>query len=147
MKRLSSILKEAALYLWQLPQNLLGLILIAVYRPDVKLTASNGNTVCFAKGMPGGISLGKYSIISKSYYTYSAKGDSNKALELDVTKHEALGHGKQSRILGPFYLLVIGLPSIIWAWLYGSAIPYTKNGYYRFYTEKWADKLGGVIRS
>ena len=68
-------------------------------------------------------------------------------LNTDVVKHEALGHGTQSRILGPFYLPVIGLPSIIWAWLYGAVIPYTRNGYYRFYTEKWADKLGGVVRS
>lgn len=94
--------------------------------------------------MSGGISLGKYSVIS-DYYIRKCKTD-NEILDLDVTKHEALGHGTQSRILGPLYLLVIGLPSIIWAWMYGAVIPYTKNGYYRFYTEKWADKLAGITR-
>ena len=66
---------------------------------------------------------------------------------LDVSKHEALGHGTQSRYLGPFYLRIVGLQSIIWAWIYPcKAFPYSKNGYYKFWTEKWADKLGNVIR-
>jgi hypothetical protein len=144
-------LKEILLYIWQLPQNLLGLILIAIYKPEKdKLVLDNGNVVYFSKNMPGGISLGKYSIIN-SYYA-GLKTGSKKRLEdsilkeLDVVKHEGLGHGTQSRLLGPLYLLVIGLPSIIWAWMYGTIIPYTQNGYYKFYTEKWADSLGGVVR-
>ena len=40
MKKFLNILKEAALYLWQLPQNLLGLILIAIYKPS---TAEKAN--------------------------------------------------------------------------------------------------------
>lgn len=134
------------MYLWQLPQNILGLVLLLIYKPDVKIIASNGNIVYFTHKMPGGISLGKYSFINKGYYTYYAGSDYRKALELDVTKHEAIGHGTQSLWLGPFYLLVIGLPSIIWATLYGWIIPCTTNGYYVFYTEKSADRLGGVIR-
>ena len=144
---INTFMKNILLYIWQLPQNLLGLILVLFYRPDVKIKASNGNVVYFTHKMPGGISLGRYSIINKGYYRYDAKQDAEKALALNVTKHEALGHGAQSRLLGPLYLLVIGLPSIVWATLYGPIIPYTKNGYYVFYTEKWADKLGGVIRN
>jgi hypothetical protein len=60
-------------------------------------------------------------------------------------KHE-YGHAIQSRILGPLYLIIIGIPSIIWAALYGSIIPRYKNNYYRFYTEKWADKLMNIKR-
>ena len=138
-------LKEILLYIWQLPQNLLGLILLFIYRPEKLIKLENGNRVYFSKTMSGGISLGMYSIISTSYIR-NYKTD-EKILNLDVTKHEALGHGTQSRWLGPFYLLVIGLPSIIWAWIYPcKRFPYTKNGYYRFYTEKWADKLAGIIR-
>jgi hypothetical protein len=40
----------------------------------------------------------------------------------------------------------VGLQSICWAGLYGTIIKPTKNGYYRFWTESWADKLGGVKR-
>lgn len=141
------LLKNILLYIWQLPQNLIGLLLIAIYKPETEaLLLDNGNIVYFSKTMRGGISLGKYSIIN-SYYAGVKKRLSDSVLkELNVVKHEGLGHGTQSRILGPFYLPVIGLPSIIWAWMYGTIIPYTHNGYYRFYTEKWADKLGNVIR-
>jgi hypothetical protein len=143
MKKLFNIIKEAALFIWQLPQNIIGLILVLFYRPEKKLIAKNGNYVYLSRYMPGGISLGKYSIISRLYCI--GKTD-EQIIDLDVSKHEALGHGTQSRWLGPFYLPVIGLPSIIWAGLYGSVIPYTTNGYYRFYTEKWADKLAGIKR-
>lgn len=142
---------NALLYIWQLPQNILGLILLLFYKyEDNVVTAKNGNKIYFSKYMTGGISLGKYSIINSYYAGYKSKTKplltTKEILKLDVVKHEALGHGTQSRYLGPFYLLVIGLPGIIWAWIYGKIIPYTKNGYYVFYTEKWADKLGGVIR-
>ena len=59
-----------------------------------------------------------------------------------MVRHE-YGHCRQSRILGPFYLLVIGLPSLLWAlwWTPGRSV-----GYYSFYTERLADRLGGVKR-
>lgn len=140
------LIKEIILWIWQILQNIGGLIVLAIMGYEKVLTAENGNKVYFSKKMSGGISLGKYSIIS-DYYIRKCKTD-DEILNLDVTKHEALGHGKQSRILGPFYLFVIGIPSIVWAGIYPSRrFPYTKNGYYRFYTEKWADKLAGVVRS
>lgn len=146
MKQILNILKECCLWIWQLPQNIGGLIVIAIMGYEKVLTAPNGNKVYFSKKMSGGISLGKYSIIS-DYYIRKCKTD-DEILTLDVTKHEALGHGAQSRYLGPLYLFVIGIPSIVWAGLYGTKrFPYTKNGYYVFYTEKWADKLAEIVRS
>ena len=82
--------------------------------------------------MKGGISLGKYIIVNQ----WSTK---------KTIMHE-YGHCLQSKKLGWLYLAVIGLPSIVWAMLYGSVVKSTKNGYYKFYTESWADKLGGVKR-
>lgn len=56
-------------------------------------------------------------------------------------QHES-GHVKQSKILGPLYLLVIGLPSIVHAAMHRTVC---KNpNYYHFYTEKWANKLAGL---
>lgn len=82
--------------------------------------------------MSGGISLGKYIIVSQ----WS---------QIDTIKHE-FGHCRQSKYLGWLYLVVIGLPSIVWAGLYGTVVKVTKNGYYKFYTEKWADGLGKIKR-
>ena len=139
------LIKEIILWIWQLPQNIGGLIVLLMYGYDKKVIAPNGNIAYFSNRMSGGISLGKYSVID-DYYIRKCKTD-EAILDLDVTKHEALGHGTQSRWLGPLYLFVIGIPSIVWAWLYPSNLfPYTRNGYYRFYTEKWADKLAGIVR-
>ena len=82
--------------------------------------------------MRGGISLGKYIIVNQ--------------FARDNTVYHELGHCRQSMYLGWLYLIVIGIPSIVWAGLYGSIIKPTTNGYYKFYTEKWADKLGNVQR-
>ena len=77
--------------------------------------------------MRGGVSLGKYIIV-------------NQWMPTKEIMHE-YGHCRQSKYLGPLYLLVIGIPSLIWA-IFGKR----GDAYYTFYTEKWADKLGGVDR-
>lgn len=95
------------------------------------------NAEVYLQKVKGGVTLGKYIFINQNYQ--------DKTL---VIKHEC-GHVKQSLILGPLYLLVIGLPSILHAWL-GSYIGCCwENGrynYHHFYTEKWADKLMGIKR-
>ena len=97
----------------------------------------NGNRIYFATRMKGGISLGKYSIVNTCHYRL----DLRDALKRDSVRHEAIGHARQSLYLGWLYLIVIGLPSIINACLCND-----KNKYYRFYTERWADRLADVER-
>lgn len=116
-------------FLWQLPQNLLGLLFLLFIRGEEKHYL-NGIAFYYSKRFRGGISLGRYIILGEK-------------LERSI-KHE-YGHCLQSKMLGPLYLIVVGLPSIIWAMLYGWLIQETKDGYYRFYTEKWANRLGGVV--
>lgn len=123
-------MKNILLYFWQLPQNLLGLLLRLIYKGNDSVY--EGVTVRRSTKIGGGISLGKYIIL-------------NQWAKKDTIKHE-YGHCMQSMYLGWLYLLVIGLPSIVWAGLYELIIKSTKNGYYKFFTEKWADKLGGVVR-
>ena len=127
MKRIVEIL----LYLWQLPQNLVGLLLVLVLRPEVKYNY-DGVAICYASRMRGGISLGKY-VIMRDVFKDHRMGDE---------RHE-LGHSIQSRYLGPLYLFVIGLPSILWAAWWNAD---RNRDYYSFYTERWADRLGGVNR-
>lgn len=118
-------------YIWELPQNLLGLLLRVIYKGTD--SEYEGAVVRRSLKMQGGISLGRYIIVSQ----FASK---------TTVMHE-YGHCLQSRRLGWLYLLVIGLPSIVWAGLYGTVVKPTKNGYYRFYTERWADRLGGVKRT
>lgn len=124
-------------FTWELPQSILGLTLKLFYKNSIRKTISyNDVEVILCKGFNGGISLGRYILLNASY--------SQKTTQ-ETIKHE-YGHCLQSRKLGWLYLPIIGLPSIIWAGLYGNVVRKTTNGYYKFYTEKWADKLGGVKR-
>ena len=54
------------------------------------------------------------------------------------------GHSVQSLILGPLYLLVVGLPSVIW--MKAPALRRKRHlsgiSYYSFFTERWANHLG-----
>ena len=135
MKKLAEIL----LYLWQLPQNLLGLLLLAIYgrvipidfRGDLWRSRLPSSMIYFVGGFHGGISLGRYVLLSGYYAT-----------AYDVWAHER-GHSIQSMILGPLYLFVIGLPSLLWAAWWNES---RNRDYYSFYTERWADYLGGVNR-
>lgn len=121
-------MKKVLFYIWELPQNLLGLLLRLFYKGTD--SEYEGAKVRMSPRMRGGISLGKYIIVSE---------DAN----YGTVMHE-YGHCRQSKYLGWLYLLVIGLPSILHAWLCDCE----KRGhsYYDFYTEKGADKLGGVNR-
>lgn len=130
-------MKQILLYIWQLPQNLLGLLLIAFYRPERMHIMENGNRIYFATRMKGGISLGKYSIVNVGHYRH----DINDSLKRDTVRHEAIGHARQSLYFGWLYLIVIGLPSII-----NACLCRDKGRYYRFYTERWADRLADVER-
>lgn len=55
-------MKGVMLYLWQLPQNLLGLLFLLFIRGEEKHTL-NGIDFYYAKNFNGGISLGKYIIL------------------------------------------------------------------------------------
>lgn len=115
-------MKKILLYLWQLPQNLLGLLVIAFTK------ARKRGVVYATGGRRFGVSLGKY-IIFGGYYSVTS------------IKHEQ-GHQKQSLYLGWLYLIVIGLPSVTGN-LLNRVIDFD---YYRQPWEAWADRLGGVIR-
>ena len=94
---------------------------------------TNGNFYkVYVGANKGGVTLGDKIFISKCY-----RGE---YLNL-VTAHES-GHVKQSMMLGPLYLFIIGIPSIIWAWCHKIVAP--NKSYYSFPTEHWANSLGGV---
>ena len=122
---------EIILYIWQLPQNIVGLLLVLILQPEFCFWFS-GHALYYASKMRGGISLGRYIIVSDMMKDYKGR-----------TEEHELGHALQSQYLGPLYLLVIGLPSLLWAawWNRSRGV-----SYYSFYTEKWADRLGKVKR-
>lgn len=118
-------------YLWQLPQNILGLIVIWVTKSK-KIECGN----YYKTELNIGVSLGSYIIIGNVTET--------------TLKHEK-GHQKQSLYLGWLYLLIVGIPSIsrnIYdrlfhrKWTNDERIKW----YYSQFPEKQADELGRVER-
>ena len=123
-------MKEILLYIWCLPQNIVGLLFLLFIRGEERHSL-DGITFYVAEDFNGGISLGKYIIVYKARES--------------TIRHE-YGHCIQSRMLGPLYLLIVGIPSLIWASMYGVVISHKKYDYSDFWCEKWADKLGKVKR-
>lgn len=123
-KKIGHIIVFILLFIWQLPQNLVAIVMMPFLG---KLELLSYREFCFAfKGskMAGGISLGNFAFLS----SYLSKKQAN-------IDHEQLGHTVDSKIFGPLYLIIIGLPSLLWA-----AFGDNNKCYYSFYTEKWANK-------
>ena len=132
MKRI----KQELLLLWQMPQLILcllvGVFFEALGRVKEKTWIDDpldDIPAWYISPMSGAFSLGLAVFIHDT-------------LRSDAVRRHEYGHCLQSRILGPFYLLVIGIPSLLWAAYHTAFRP--KRSYYWFYTERWANKLGGV---
>lgn len=142
MKKVLDCIIRALLMLWELPQNILGaflFIFFAVFSDSVILD-DDDSLEMYSPMMRGAISLGIFRV-----YAYKYLGNGARYVEL-VKKHEKEGHRKQSMMLGPLYLIVIGLPSLVWSALHSSVRRLRTVNYFSFYTEKWADRLAGVKR-
>ena len=94
---------------------------------DVKPIFRNTySTIYSSSRMRGGISLG--------YFAFLSKGLSS---DITVVRHEE-GHMWDSKVMGPLYLPIVGLPSLL-----NAILRFTGN-YYDFFTERWANRHGGL---
>lgn len=123
------------LYVWQLPQNVLGLLTYLF----VKLRGGEGGRVfgtsiyvARARWGGGSVSLGRYVILG----SYAGR----------LTLRHEIGHCYQSALLGPLYLIVVGLPSVTWATMKKYGL-FARRSYYCFFTERWADRIAGINRN
>lgn len=131
--KIKNILKA----IWELPQNALGYIVLKVTKAKFYCQCRDAHVYSWKHS--GGLSLGRYIFIPFAVDTR------RHSAVVQYIKHE-YGHSIQSKYLGWFYLLVIGLPSLIWCGCFGGYREKHGISYYSFYTEKSADKLGGVER-
>jgi hypothetical protein len=131
---MKEILLELVWWTWCLPQTLLGYILKLIFKGEEKtiMYRMKAYTYYNTTLTPGSVSLGKYVLLCKDHHD-----------DIDTIKHEH-GHQIQSLILGPLYLLVVSLPSLIWAGCFEIYRAKHEISYYQFYTEKWAEELSLV---
>lgn len=123
MGKFSKFVVKVSLWLWQLPQHLCALV--CLNRPFDVVDEPLRHYERRGRRLGGAVSLGEYIF-------------TDAGAPVDVVRHE-YGHVIQSRMLGPLYLLVIGLPSIIHAGLHNGVCG--DKPYSHFYTERWADRL------
>ena len=94
---------------------------------------------------PSSVSLGMFVFVTKDPFFYEKLKDSFSKEELSqrLLVHE-YGHTIQSLILGPLYLILMGIPSTLWGFLPSlNKMRRDKQiSYFTFFTEKWANALG-----
>ena len=129
---------------WGILQTLLGLVLFLRYYKakhysyhGAIITEWNSNT---------SISLGLFVFVSaEPFFVKKFEGQfSIKELSNRLLVHE-YGHTIQSLMLGPLYLIVIGIPSTLWGFLMGKKRKEKQIPYGTFFTEKWANSLGEYV--
>lgn len=132
-------MKKILLWLWQLPQNIIGFILAKTAPCKITYVIFKEDYNIYYRNLfNSGVCLGDYIILDFKCT------DNNSIL------HE-YGHHMQSLRLGWLYLLVIGIPSIIFN-LYDRTVHkhwtrlQRRTWYYNLPWEAWADKLGGIVR-
>lgn len=94
------------------------------------------------------VSLGLFVFITKEPYFYEKLKDQYSKDELSnrLLVHE-YGHTIQSLILGPLYLVIMGVPSTLWGFLPSCNRKRKEQmiSYFSFFTERWANYLGEKV--
>ena len=148
MKPIRETLTYIILFIWQLPQNIVAVAWMLVLRiaagfgtkksGERALAPIHYENYCLclsASKMRGGVSLGSFIILSPQC-----------AASEWVVRHE-YGHVKDSHRMGPLYLFIIGIPSLVWCMVIDVDARHPERpqrDYYSFYTEKRANKNSGL---
>ena len=130
------------LFLWELPQNVLGLfvLLFSAIHGGVKRKSMDG--IIYYETLPGnpvyGVSLGIWIFLRSDYVDR-------------LSVHHEYGHQIQGLAYGPLYLIVIGIPSGLsntrFARFFGLGYKTEYDYYWRFRWERGADRRGGISRA
>lgn len=140
---LRALARRAASVAWEAPQTSLGaanLALQLVQRNVAAIRRERGRIFVELRGV-GAVSLG--------HFVFWGTVDSRFVRVNPSNKDHEYGHALQSRMLGPAYLLVVGVPSVMrvaYANVQWFVTRQPWEGYYAGFPESWADRLGGVVR-
>lgn len=124
-------IRNLILFIWQLPQHIVAIIYfgyLVMMCKDLGVDSRYKQAIVIPCVMKGAVTLGNYIFVGlNSEYR-------------KIVKHE-LGHTIQSKILGPLYLIIIGIPSITYCGLRRLFPSLRKKNYYNFFSEKSANYL------
>jgi len=128
---------------WGLLQSLIGAVVFLLCRGCNHYRYHGAVVTCWKN--PSSVSLGMFVFLTEDPYFAEKLSDHYTKEELSrrLLVHE-YGHTIQSLILGPLYLIVMGIPSTLWGFLpAASRLRKEKQvSYFAFFTERWANALG-----
>lgn len=131
---------------WGLPQTLVGLIVFLAHFRDEHFSFHGAVVTTWEN--KSSVSLGMFVFVAEdpNYIRRFQGRFSTGELFRRLLVHE-YGHTIQSLLLGPFYLIIIGIPSFLWGFLpnLGKKRRTEQLSYFAFYTEKWANSLGEKV--
>ncbi len=131
---------------WGCLQSLLGLFVFLLHIRD-KHYVYHGAVITEWKDKSS-VSLGMFVFVTREPYFYEKLKEQYTMEELSarLLVHE-YGHTIQSLILGPLYLIIIGIPSTLWGFLpnLNRKRKEEQISYFSFFTEKWANALGEKV--
>lgn len=130
---------------WGVLQNIVGAIIFLLFIKN-KHYFWNGSIVTVWNSKTASLGIGMFIFIRKPQQGEAPDNFTGRT-DFDRTLVHEYGHTVQSIILGPLFLPIIALPSLLWCGL-PFFIRYRKEklvSYYSFYPEKWANYLGEKI--
>ena len=112
-KTLKKHVYTAAQWTWGLPQTLIGSVLYFAHRKDRHFDYNGARATVWDRD--AGVSLGKFIFVPRKARAgmVSSPEHAKDLADPFLLEHE-YGHTLQSLLLGPFYLLLVGAPSMIW---------------------------------
>ena len=127
-------MKKILLYIWQLPQHIVALIAIKItkaYKTEVRNGTWYAEYWCYDCESSLGGSYGQYLLVP--------------CKATQILKDHEYGHCPQSMWWGPFYLPIVGLPSVVLNWMVskGKLTNAERNAKW---PENQADRFGKVVR-
>lgn len=134
--RILNILLFVILSLWQLPQIIVGLVLLLIFRNKEKYTNPHNHVSVW--NINSGRVFGT-ACFSTGPIIVTCEGASE-----DTLKHET-GHSLSSIRLGWFYHIIISIPSICFFW-YRKIKKKDMDWYYSCWTEAFAERNGMTDR-
>lgn len=138
---INSIVYIALQWTWGILQTLLGFIVFLMHLNN-KHYMYHGSVVTVWNNKSS-MSLGIFVFITdRPFFAQKYAGQIKQdELSARLLVHE-YGHTIQSLILGPLYLIIIGIPSTIWGFLFAKSRREKQIPYGAFFTEYWANILG-----
>ena len=148
MMRLNNLKLKQMIYViaqctWGIIQTILGAILFVMYISN-KHFIYHGSIVTKWK-YHSSVSLGLFVFVAEAICFKKDKALLSCEESFNRLLVHEYGHTIQSLIFGPLYIVVIGIPSMLWG-VCGVKKRLNNNvAYGSFFTEKWANALGETV--